>query len=444
MPPHVHYAAVGAERIAYQVLGSGPDLLYVQGTEAQLDWLWELPQQAREHDDLASFSRLILFDRRGTGLSDRLARVLTPDERVDDTRAVLDAVGSQRAYLYGRSEGGTLAMLFAALRPERTAGLITWGCRPRWVNGPDYPWGRSEAELEESCQRLLAEGPELIDPNLPKWQRWLGRSGSDPSVIAWMNQLRRAALSPNDRVRVWRMNGLLDIRPLLPSIRVPTLVLAREDDPVAPLDLVHDMASQIPRARVIVFPGHGHQYFDIWPEMCAAMKEFVTGETVVPSVNRLLVTLVFADLVSSTALAAGIGDSAWRLLLERYYGVARRELAAFSGIEVDTAGDGFFARFDGPARAIWYAKGLRRSATGLGLNVRIGIHTGEVEPAGPSLRGIAVTIGARIGARAGPGEILVSGTVRDLLYGAGFTFDEGGIADLKGIPEPQRIYALAG
>lgn len=444
MRPPIRYVSVEGERIAYQVLGSGPvDIVWVFGTDAHLDFQWDLPQQAEQFEDLASFSRLILFDRRGGGLSDRPARILTPDERTDDIRAVMDAVASERAYVFGVSEGGSVALLYAVLRPERTLGLVVWGCRPRWIRAAEYPWGPTEEEFERSLERQQLEDPTTWDFASPQWQRWAGASASDPSVQEWCGRLRRGSLSPAGSAMIRRMNRLIDLRPLLGGIRVPTLILAREDDPVMPQDLARDLAARIPGAELIVYPGQGHLTFDVWPDMCARIRELTTGETIAPVSHRLLTTLLFADLVDSTALASRIGDAAFRSLLERYYSIVRRQLAGFRGIEIDQAGDGFFAHFDGPARAVSFARALRREAATIGLPVRVGIHTGEVEPSGAQLRGIAVHIGARIAASAQAGEVLVSGTVRDLLFGVGFQFQDRGPRTLKGITEPQRVFALA-
>lgn len=444
MPPPVRYAQSGDLSIAYQVIGQGPsDLIWCMGSYSHLDILWESPHFARTFDRLGEVTRLIAFDKRGMGLSDRTDRLYTLEERIDDIRAVLDAAKSDRTYLMGFSEGGAMAALFAATYPQRTAGLILYGAPLRYARAADWPFGLTDEEFEEGW-RLLRERNYVDDFTTPSWQRWLGPAlRDDPAFLEWWARLRRAMGSPAARYAQARMNRMIDIRSILPSVQAPTLVMVREDDPVCPLDQARFTAERIPNARLLVLPGQGHLMLDVWDEWIAAVEEFVTGQPRAVPTQRFLTTLVAADIVGSTDLIARVGDARWRDMLSRHYELVARRLAVYAGVEVDRAGDGFLARFDGPARAIRFARDIDREDQGIGLRARAAVHTGEVEVADGALRGMAVHITSRLTGLAQAGEVVVSSTVRDLVGGSGFSFVDRGVHTLKGVPEPRQVFALA-
>ncbi len=444
MTPPVRYAQSGDVSIAYQVIGQGPpDLIWCIGTYSHLDVLWEWPGWASTFERLGEIARFMLFDKRGTGLSDRTDRIYTLEERIDDIRAVLDAVGSRQTYLMGFSEGGAMASLFAATYPERVAGLILYGAPVRYAWAPDWPYGTREEELEE-IWRVHRERNYVDDFTTPHWQRWLGPAlRDDPAFVDWWTRLRRAMGSPMARYAQARMNLLIDVRGILPSIQAPTLVMVREDDPVCSVDEAKWTASRIPDARLVVLPGQGHLPVDVLDEWHSAVEEFITGAPRVVPTQRFLTTLVSADIVGSTDLIARVGDARWRDTLARHYDIVARRLAMYSGVEVDRAGDGFLARFDGPARAIRFARDIDREDQAIGLRARAAVHTGEVEVSDGALRGMAVHIASRLTGLAHEGEVLVSSTVRDLVGGADFTFVDRGVHTLKGVPEPKQVFALA-
>jgi class 3 adenylate cyclase len=356
----------------------------------------------------------------------------------------MDAAQSQRAHVFGLSEGGSMACLFAATYPQRTHSLTLYGAKPRWTRAPDYPWGPTEAEREGWLQKRVASGFKP-DFRSAEWRHWLGPPvRDDPAFLEWFARCDRMGGSPAAHLALFRMNGLIDIRDVLPSIRVPTLVLCREDDALVALEEARAMAARIPNARFVALPGQGHLFFDIWEEVVALIQEFVTGvRSTMPS-DRVLATILFIDIAASTERAAGMGDAAWRDVLERYYTVSRRALTVFGGTEVDTAGDGLLASFDGPARAIRCARSIQRETTPLGLTLRAGVHTGEVERVDRAIRGIAVHTAARIASLAVPGEVLVSSTVKDLVAGSGLSFADRGLHTLKGVPEPRHLLAVSG
>ncbi len=444
MTPPVRYAQSGDVSIAYQVIGQGPpDLIFCVGSYSHLDVLWENAHWAGTFERLGEISRFMLFDKRGMGLSDRTDRIYTLEERIDDIRAVLDAVGSRQAYLMGFSEGGAMAALFAATYTHRVAGLILYGAPPRDAWAPDWPYGTKEEELEETWRayrmRNYAE-----DFTTPRWQRFLGPGlRDDPAFLEWWSRLRRAMGSPMARYAQAKMNLLIDVRGILPSIQAPTLVMVRKDDPVCSVEEANWTASRIPHARLVVLPGQGHLPFDVLDEWQSAVEEFITGVTRVVPTHRFLTTLVSADIVGSTDLMARVGDARWRDTLARHYDIVARRLAMYSGVEVDRAGDGFLARFDGPARAIRFARDIDREDQAIGLRARAGVHTGEVEVSDGALRGMAVHIASRLTGLASAGDVLVSNTVKDLVGGSGFTFIDRGTHVLKGVPEPRQVFALA-
>lgn len=443
MTPETRYARSGDVNIAYQVAGDGPrDLVYVPGWVSNVEQMWEEPAMAHFLGRLASFSRLILFDKRGTGLSDRVSNDELPtlEQRMDDVRAVLEAVGSERAALFGHSEGGNMCVLFAATYPERTTALITLGCfAKRRDPDDDYPWaptaaGREAeaAEIERNWGHLRPQDVEYYAPS---------RVGDERFVHNLEQYFRRSA-SPGAAAALVRMNSYIDTREILPTIRVPTLVLHRTGDRDVNVAEGRYIAARIPGARFVELPGDDHWFpaadtTDITDEI----EEFLTGSRPLPEPDRVLATVLFTDVVGSTERAVELGDRRWRELLAGHDAAVRRELDRFRGREVDTAGDGFFAAFDGPARAVRCAMSIGEAVRELGLEIRAGIHTGECELDGAKMRGIAVHTGARIASLAGPGEVLVSQTVKDLVSGSGLAFEDRGAHTLKGVPGVWRVYA---
>ena len=437
----VRFARSGDIDVAYRVVGDGPvDLVYAQGAYTHLEICWELPQFRRYCERLGEFTRLILFDKRGMGMSDRVPGATTLEERMDDIRAVMDAVSSERAALIGESEGGPLAMLFAAAHPERAVALILQGAEVRERTDEDWPWGEStEEEFEEAMETL----PE-------RWGKGLGFRFLAPSVgdvewgRAWRGRVQTHANTPSSAEAFMRMAFDIDVRHVAPAINVPTLIVHAVDDQVCHVENARFLARTIPGARYVELPGADHlPWFD--PDATVAeVREFLTGTREARRPDRALATVLFTDLVGSTEHAAELGDRRWRDLLEQHHAAVRRELVRFEGREVDTAGDGFFATFDGPARGIRCAQAIVDGVRALGLEVRAGLHTGEVELADGKVAGIAINVGARVAAQAGSGEVLVSGTVRDLVAGSGLEFEDRGTAALKGVPGEWRLFAVAG
>jgi pimeloyl-ACP methyl ester carboxylesterase len=443
--PETRYARSGDVSIAYQVVGEGPfDVVFVPGSVSNVEYGWEEPSLARFYELLASFSRLILFDKRGTGLSDRVKDVPTLETRMDDVRAVMDAAGSERAAIMGISEGGPMAALFAATYPERTFAAILYGSPARYVWAPDYQWGRTLEEYRRQLEDVERRWgtPEYSDEML----QWLAPSvADDEGFKRWFRTYARLSASPGAARDLARMNMEIDVRQVLPAIRVPTLVLNRAEDLA---DRARHLAAQIPGARYVELPGRDHApWVGDADALVAAVQEFVTSvwearawEEAEP--DRVLATVLFTDIVGSSEKAASLGDRGWRELLERHHAEVRRQLVRFRGKEVDTAGDGFFASFDGPARAIRCATAIVESMPELGLEVRAGLHTGECELVDDKVAGIAVHTGARVASQARPGEVLVSSTVKDLVAGSGLAFEDRGAHELKGIPGEWRFYAV--
>ena len=441
MRPQTKYAQSGEVHVAYQITGSGPiDIVFAPGTVSHLDLDWERPDRARLFSWLSSFCRLIRFDKRGTGMSDRPSTVATLEERTDDIRAVMDAASSERAVIYGASEGASMACVFAATYPERTRSLIIWGAQARWVQAEDYPWGMTPAENEQMIEHVREHWPSA--EYLTGAGAGIGRD-VDPSVLDFYMRYAQASASPSAVAALEQMNAQIDVRDILPTIRVPTLVMNRTGDPVANVGAARDLAAHIPDARFVEFPGNSHLLTDdVYDRVCAEIEEFITGSHTAVATDRFLATMLFVDVVGSTQRAAALGDAAWRNLLNGYNTLIERELRLFRGILVDRAGDGLFARFDGPARAIRCALALRDAVGRLGMEIRSGVHTGECELIGEKLGGIAVHIGARIVAQAKPGEILVSNTVKDLVAGSGIAFSDRGMHTLKGIPARRHLFAV--
>jgi pimeloyl-ACP methyl ester carboxylesterase len=442
MPPETRYAKNADVNIAYQVLGDGPlDLVVVHGWVQSFDAGWEIESIERFYDRLASFSRLILFDKRGVGLSDRVSvdDLPTLETRMDDMRAVLDAVGSEGAAVLGHSEGGAMCALFAATYPERTRALVTIGSAARMRWAPDYPLGARDDELdvvqatiEESWGGYARSMLQMLAPSIVE---------DEPLMEAHLRAIARAA-SPAAAAALLRMSSMIDIRHVLPAIRVPTLVLHRADEVLA--EPSRYVGERIPGARVVELPGADHMpWLGDQDAVLDEIEEFLTGVRPHPALDRVLATVLFTDIVGSTELAADLGDRRWRDLLDRHNALVRRELGRFRGQELSTAGDGFLATFDGPARAVACAISIRDAARALGLQIRFGLHTGELELAGSEIRGIAVHTGARVAGIAGPGEVLASSTVKDLVAGSGLEFEDRGSHELKGVPGEWRLYAVS-
>ena len=441
--PETRYARAGDVSIAYQVLGEGPaDLVMVPGFATHVELAWEAPVYARFLERLASFSRLIIFDKRGTGLSDPVTEVPTLEERIDDVRAVMDAVGSERAALFGISEGGPMSTLFAATHPARTSALVLYGAMARSTEAPDYPWAAPAEALLESAAEFIApywgrDARAMVDIFAPSL-------ADDPGAVEFTARMERSAASPAMVQQIFEMFLDIDVRAVLPTIHVPTLVLHRHGDRVVNRRAGEWMAAQIPDARYVELSGIDHLPWAGDAEaVIGEIQEFLTGARSVPEPDRVLATVMFTDIVGSTARAAEIGDSSWRELLSRHQSVVRDELARFRGREVKTLGDGCLATLDGPARAIRCGLAIVQATRPLGLEVRIGLHSGELELIGDDVGGIAVHIAARVGALAAPGEVLVSSTVKDLVAGAGIEFVDRGTHPLKGISDEWRLFAAS-
>jgi class 3 adenylate cyclase len=437
------YARSGGVNIAYQVVGEGPfDLIWVPGWVSNIEASWEVPEYARFLGRLASFSRLILFDKRGTGLSDGVSIENLPglEQRMDDVRAVLKAAGSKRAAVFGASEGGNLGILFAATYPDRVRALVLAAVYARRIWSPDYPWAPTPEEREEEHALLEREWSGEMD-----LQTLAPSAAGDPVLMRRISTFFRRSASPGAAVALNRMNTQMDTRPVLPTISAPTLVLCRTDDREVSAEEDRWIAGQIPGAKYVELSGDDHiPWLGDSDALLDEVEEFLTGVRRKPDPDRLLATVLFTDIVGSTAKAAALGDRRWRELLEQHHALVRRELDRFDGREVDTAGDGFLATFDGPARAVRCACAITEAVAELGLEVRAGLHTGECEVTDGKVRGIAVHIGARVASEAGAGEVLVSSTVKDLVAGSGLRFLERGPIALKGVPGEWVLYLVEG
>jgi len=441
--PITRYARSGSVSIAYQVVGDGSrDLVFVGGWVSHLESGWDEPLLARFRRRLASFSRLILFDKRGTGMSDRVpdANLPTLEQRMDDVRAVMDAAGSERAALFGQSEGASMAILFAATYPERTTAVVTFGAFASRIRHPDYPW----APTTEERQRLY----DLIERD---WGGDVDMSELAPSMAhddgfrQRLSTLLRLSASPGAALALARMNTEIDVRGILSAIRVPTLIMHRTGDRDANIEEGRYIAARIPRAKFLELPGPDHlPWVGDQAQVVDEIEEFLTGIRPAPESDRVLATVLFTDIVGSTERAASLGDRAWRDVLEQHHASVRRELTNFRGQEITTTGDGFLATFDGPARAVRCAAAIRDRLHESGLEVRAGVHTGECERMGDNIGGLAVHIGSRVAALAGPGEVLASSTVKDLVSGSGIVFEDRGTHSLKGIPGEWRVFRVAG
>jgi class 3 adenylate cyclase/pimeloyl-ACP methyl ester carboxylesterase len=435
MDAPVAYARSGEVNIAYQVTGGGPlDLVLVSGFVSHLDLDWASPVSTRFLERLGSFARLIRFDKRGTGLSDRSVGLPDLETRMDDVRAVMDAVGSERAALFGYSEGGPMSVLFAATYPERVTALVLYGTYANRADpDEDYPWAQTWAERVAYAHDV--EGGWGSESDLGRM--W---PNADPAIASWWATRARASASPAAARDLLLMNSQIDVRETLSAVQAPTLVLHRRGDLDSRVEEGRYIADHIAGARFLELEGDIHIPWFEPDQIIDEVEEFLTGVRHVPEPDRVLATVVFTDIVGSTKRAAAIGDRRWKELLGAHHTKIRALLSRYRGREVDTAGDGFLATFDGPARAVRCAQAISEDVRDLGLEVRAGVHTGEVELMGPGIGGIAVHIGARVAAMAGPGEVLVSSTVKDLVAGSGLEFEDRGEHHLKGVPGTWRLY----
>ena len=438
--PATRYTKSGGVNIAYQVVGAGPrDLLWVPGWVSNIEYSWEEPTIRRFLERLASFSRLILFDKRGTGLSDRVPdnELPTLEQRMDDVRAVLDAANSESAALLGASEGASMSILFAATFPERTSALIIYGGFAKRVWSEDYPWAPTPQERQKFFDAIEQGWGGVVD------LATLAPStiGNERFQEGWAAYLRRSA-SPGAALALAKMNSGVDVRGVLPALHVPTLVLHRSGDLDANIAEGRYIAERIDGATFVELPGDDHLWYaGDTDSIIDEVEEFLTGVRPIHDVDRVLATVLFTDIVESTKTATEIGDRRWRALLDSHNALVRRELERFRGREVKTTGDGFLATFDGPARAVRCALALRNGLRKEGIETRAGLHTGECEMIGNDVGGVAVHIAARVLAEAQPGEVLVSSTVRDLVAGSGLRFGNRGRHALKGTSDSWELFA---
>jgi class 3 adenylate cyclase len=441
MRPETRYASSGDVGIAYQAIGEGEiDLVVAFPYLSHLDLLWENPAMTHFMRRLGSFARVILFDRRGVGLSDPVEKAATLEERMDDVRAVMDAAGCEHAALLGMSEGSTMCMLFAATYPQRTDALVLWGAMARSTEDDDYPWAPPKEALVEANEELIAplwgQGAtlDIFSPSL----------ADNPSAREFQARFERQAASPK---RVWQLLQMFldtDVRDALPLIQAPTLVMQRRGDRAVNHRAARWLAEQIEGSRYVELQGEDHfPWVGDSEAALAPIEEFLTGVRPGPAPERVLATVLFTDIVDSTRLATEMGDRRWRDLLEQHHELVREQLARFEGREIKTTGDGFLAIFDGPTRAAECARAIADEMPSLGIEVRAGLHTGEVELIGDDVGGIAVHVAARIAALADARTVLVSRTVRDLAAGSGVDFEPFGRRELKGVADEWEIYSVA-
>lgn len=440
MRPSTRYARSGDLNIAYQVVGDGTlDIVYVPGWVSNLDYAWEFPRMVHLFKRLSAFARLILFDKRGTGLSDRNVGFPTLEQRMQDVQAVMDAAGSRRAVLMGTSEGGNMCMLFAATYPERAVALVLSGSFARGLWSQDYPWAKTPEQVEEELASIARDWGGAFDvsnaaPSL----------ADDREARDWMAAYLRNSASPQDAIALWRWNTEIDVRGILGAVHVPTLVLHRTGDRWVNVEEGRFVAKGIPGAKWVELPGDDHV---IWAgdtdRALDEIEEFLTGIRPHPISERVLLTVLFTDIVGSTSVAADLGDRQWQDLLLRHNDLVRTELRRFDGMEVNTTGDGFLAAFQGPTKAIQCAAAIRDRAGEVGLDIRAAVHTGECERRGNDLGGIAVHLCSRLLAQAGAGDIIASRTVKDLVVGSGIAFEDRAELQLRDVPGNWQIYAAS-
>ena len=440
MHPSTRYARNGGLNIAYQVIGDGPlDIIYVPGFVSNLDYAWTFPRMAHVFERLSGFARLILFDKRGTGLSDRNVGFPTLEDRMQDVQAVMDAAGSRRAALVGTSEGGNMCMLFAATYPERTAALVLNGSFAKGIWSEDYPWGKTREQVEEELAVIARD-----------WGGPFDLSNAAPSLVEdreardWLAGFLRNSASPQDAIELWRWNTEIDVRGILSAIHVPTLVLHRTGDRWVKVNEGRFVADHIQGAKWVELPGDDHV---IWAgdvdRTLDEIEEFLTGIRPRQASERVLLTVLFTDIVGSTSVANKLGDQSWKELLQRHDDAVRMELRRFDGTEVKTTGDGFLASFLGPTKAIQCACAIHHRASAMGLDIRAALHTGECEKRGHDLSGIAVHLASRILDHAAPGEVVVSRTVKDLVVGSGVAFDAHGETKLRDVAGSWQLYTAS-
>ena len=441
-PPDTRYAERAGQHVACQVVGDGPvDIVFIAEWWNQVEAMWDEPLVSSVLHRMASFSRLICFDKRGVGLSDPVALgdSMVLDDWLDDLESVMDAAGSERAVVVGCSGGGPLSLLFAASRPERVSGLVLVNSYARFARAPDYPIG-VPAHVVEWGLRYIEEGwgtgehLEVLAPSL----------AGDAQFRKWWARYQRQALSPGSAAVIQRMLFELDVRRVLPAVRAPTLVLHRADDAFIRIGFGRFLADHLPEGRLVELPGSDHVFFAGDADaLVDEIEAFATGEHPGPSADRVLRTLLFTDVVGSTDHAVAVGDRAWKMLLDRHDAVVRREIDRFRGTEVDRAGDGFFVAFDGPGRAVHCALAISRAVRELGIDVRAGLHIGEVELRRDGISGLAVHVAARVSSLGGAGDVLTTSTVRDLVVGSSLHFTDRGHHPLKGVPDEWQVFAVS-
>jgi class 3 adenylate cyclase len=438
--PRTRYARSGAARIAYQVIGEGPfDLVLVPGFVSNVEYLWEIPGIAAILERLASYARLITWDKRGTGLSDPVVGLPPLEERMDDMLAVLDAAESEQAALFGVSEGGPLSLLFSATYPQRVSALALYGAAPRVARASDFPWGLPADLYGGEAREAILDGwgnGVLLDVFAPSYV-------DDAHVRETWGTFQRVGASPSMGLATLEALLEIDVREILPSVTVPTLLVHRADDRAIPAQSSRYMAERIPDSRYVELAGADHLWFlgDV-DAIFDELEEFLTGVRRKMAVyDRMLATVMFTDIVDSTRKLTELGDRRWRELIIQHDTLVRGEIGRFRGREVKTVGDGVLATFDGPARAVACADAIRARSHSLGITIRAGVHTGECEVIDDDITGVAVNIAARISALARPDEVLVSRTVTDLVYGSGIRFEDRGLAELKGVPEAWHLFA---
>jgi pimeloyl-ACP methyl ester carboxylesterase/class 3 adenylate cyclase len=438
--PETHYANAGDISIAYQLVGGGPfDLLYAQGWLSNIEYAWESPHYAEFLTKLGRFSRLIFFDKRGTGLSDRDVGFPTLEQRTEDITAVLDAVGSQKAAFFGVSEGGNMSALFAATYPERTTALVLYGSSARGSRAPDYPYGFAPESIDQIIASMRQNWGKPFDLH-----EAAPSMADDEAAKNWWGAYLRNSASPKTAEMITRLNAELDTREILPTINCPTLVINRDDDVWHSPDEARFLADLIPNSTLKIVPGVDHlPWYGDQDNLIGEIQDFLTGQRDTAFTDRVLLTVLMTDIVGSTDKAAVIGDRNWRSLLDQHDAIVRRRVGAYGGQTINTTGDGFITAFTGPTRAIQCAEEILADVSRLDMKIRIGVHTGECERRGSDIGGLAVHIAARILDHASPGQILVSGTVRDLTVGSGLEMMPVGTQSLKGVPGEWPLYAAA-
>lgn len=441
MPPTRYAVTSDAVHVAYQVWGEGPDLVMVPGFISHLDMLWQSPEYAAMARRLGEFARVITLDKRGTGLSDRPTELPDADRRMQDLMAVMDAAGSHQATLFGVSEGGAMCILFAATHPERMRSLVLFGAYATTVAGPDHPDGVPVETIDAIGQTFEAQwgtGVALAS--------FAPSMAEDPQARQWWAMVQRMSASPAAARALVSSYNLIDVRPALPLVTAPTLVLHRAGDRVVPLSLGEEVHEGIDGSRMVVYPGADHLLATTnWPDVIDEIEEFVTGRAPAVPAARQLATVLLTDIVDSTSHARSVGDARWQATLDAHDDIARREIERHGGRFVHGTGDGLLATFDGPTRAIGAATQIARGSRTIGVRIRAGLHTGEiVERPDGDIAGLAVHVASRIAAEAGPDEILVSRTTTDLVVGSGLSFEDVGQRSLKGLETPQHLFRVAG